>query len=79
MQKFKADTLSGFIKEIQDPTKTYGKGTFTMLLVDDEDNIIEAFKHKKDVLSSVRDALQEVAFYFHCIHIMTRVTLCGGM
>jgi len=79
MQKFKSDTLRGFIKEIQEQKTSPTKGTFTMLLVDDEDNIVEAFKQVENILSDVRDALKEVAFYFHCIHIMTRVTICAGM
>lgn len=79
MQKFKATNMEQFIKEIQEQKSEAKKGTFTMLLVDDSDNIVEAFKQTENVLSDVRDALKEVAFYFNCIHIMTRVTLCGGM
>ncbi|MFD2554594.1 hypothetical protein [Sphingobacterium tabacisoli] len=79
MQKFKADTLTKFFKEIQDKKQTSANGGLTMLLVDDDDNIVNAFKKDESVLSDVRDAIKEVAYYFHCIHIMTRVTLCGGM
>lgn len=79
MQKFKAGTLEEFMKEIQKPKTDKEKGGITMLLVDDEDNITEAFNNKENLLTDVRDGLKEIAFYFHCIHIMTRVTLCGGM
>ncbi len=79
MQKFKATKMEQFVKEIQEQKSEIKKGTLTMLLVDDSDNIVEAFKQTENVLSDVRDALKEVAFYFNCIHIMTRVTLCGGM
>ncbi|MCU0431091.1 MAG: hypothetical protein MUF42_14090 [Cytophagaceae bacterium] len=79
MQKFKTTNMDQFIKEIQEQISEAKKGTFTMLLIDDSDNIVEAFKQTEDVLSDVRDALKEVAFYFSCIHIMTRITLCGGM
>lgn len=79
MQKFKATSLKGYIKEIQEDKSDSKKGSFTMLLLDEDDNIMEAFKRTENVLSDVRDALKEVSYYFHCIHIMTRVTLCGGM
>lgn len=79
IQKFKAKSLDGIVEEIKEQKPTDNKGTVTMLLFDDADNIIEAFKHTKTILSDVRDALKEVAFYFKCIHTMTRVTLCGGM
>ena len=79
MQKFKATKLEEFVAEIQEQKSSSNKGTFTMLVIDDDDNIVEAFRQKEYVLSDVRDALKKVAFYFYCIHIMTRVTLCGGM
>ena len=80
MQKFKStDNMEQFVKEIQEPKSETKKGSFTMLLVDDNDNIVEAFKQTDNVLSDVRDALREVALYLNCIHIMTRITLCGGM
>ncbi|HBS88055.1 MAG: hypothetical protein A2W91_09925 [Bacteroidetes bacterium GWF2_38_335] len=78
MQKFKATNMKDYIKNIQ-KQNIPKKGTITMLLVDENDNIVDAFKQNKNVLSDVRDALKEIAFYFHCIHIMTRKTLCGGM
>ncbi len=78
MQKFEATNLTDFMKEIQEK-KNPTKSSFTMLLVDKDENITEAFKSNKNILSDVRDALKEVAYYLHCIHIMTRVTLCGGM
>jgi len=79
MQKFKATNLENFIKEIQEQKRNSSGGSITMLLVDDEDNIVNAFKREENVLTEVRDALREVAYYLHCIHIMTRVTLCQGM
>jgi hypothetical protein len=79
MQKFKAGTLEEFMKEIQKPISYKEKGRITMLMVDDEDNIIKAFHNKENILTDVRDGLKEIAYYFNCIHAMTRVTLCGGM
>ncbi len=79
MQKFKSKNIEGLIAEIKEQKTTGDKGSLTMLVFDDNDNIVDAFKHTKNILSDVRDALKEVAFYFNCIHTMTRVTLCGGM
>jgi hypothetical protein len=79
IQKFKAKSLDGIVEGIKEQKTTDNKGTVTMLLLDDNDNIVEAFKHTKNIFADVRDALKEVAFYFNCIHTMTRVTLCGGM
>ena len=79
MQKFKAGNLTDFMKEIQDGKSKSKDGGITMVMVDDEDNILNAFNNSKDVLPDVRDSLKEIAYYFNCIHVMTRVTLCGGM
>ena len=79
IQKFKAtDKLENLIKEIKEK-KGNKKGGLTMLMIDEDDNITEAFHKAENVLPDVRDALKEVAYYFNAIHIMTRVTLCGGM
>ncbi|WP_073487809.1 hypothetical protein [Flavobacterium sp. CF108] len=79
MQKFKAkDNIEDLINEMQEKNGDK-KGNLTMLVFDNQDNIIEAFHKADNVLPEVRDALYEVASYFHGIHIMTRVTLCGGM
>jgi hypothetical protein len=79
MQKFKAKTLEGMIEELKEQKVSTQRGTMTMLLFDENDNLVDAFKHTQNILTEVRDALKEVAFYFHCMHIMTRMTLCGGM
>jgi hypothetical protein len=79
MQKFKAGTLEEFMKEIQEPNAEKKDGGIIMIMVDDEDNITEAFNNKENILTDVRDGLKEMAYYFNCIHIMSRVTLCGGM
>lgn len=79
MQKIKAGTLDEFFKEIQKPNTTKKGGRFTTLIVDDEDNITQAFNHHKNILTDVRDGLKDISCYFHGIHIMSRVTLCEGM
>ena len=78
MQKFKAGTLSEFMQELQNPDTNNKSGGITMLRVDDNNDITEAFNNNENVLTDVRDGLKEIAFYFHCIHIMSRTTLCGG-
>lgn len=78
MQKFKATDLESFLDEIKD-RKANGKGKMTMLMLDNEDNITSAFSKEENILSDVRDALKEVAYYFNSIHVMCRVTLFDGM
>jgi len=79
MQKFKlTDNIDDLVDEIKEK-KGSQKSGITMLVFDDQDNITKAFYKEDNILPSVRDALYEVASYFHGIHIMTRVTLCGGM
>ena len=79
MQKFKAKNIEGMVEEIKEQEASNKKGTITMLLVDDNEQILDAYKHIGNILTDVRDALKEVAFYFNCMHIMSRMTLCGGM
>jgi hypothetical protein len=79
MKRFNASNLNGFITEIQQETPVFERGSITMLMIDDGDNITDAFRRSSDVLPELRNALQKVAFYFYCIHIMARVTLCDGM
>lgn len=79
MQKFKVtENVEDLIKQIQEK-KGNKKGGLTMLIVDKDDNVTQAYHKAENVLSEVRDALGEVAKYFSGIHIMTRVTLCDGM
>jgi len=79
MQKFKANSsFEDLIKEIQEK-KGNKKSGMTMLMIDEDDNITQAFHKAENVLPDVRDSLKEVADYFNAIHVMTRVTLCGGM
>lgn len=79
MQRLKAMNVEDFVKELKGQNSSENNETLTMLLVDDDDNITDAFKHTKQILSDVRDALKEVSYYLNCIHVMTRITLCGGM
>lgn len=80
MKKFKSvDTLENLMTSIQTQKgRDELRGT-TFVKVDEKGKITDAFKEDKKVLENVNDALQKVADYFHCVHIMARVTLCGGM
>jgi hypothetical protein len=57
--------------------KNKGGGVF-MLFKNDEDKIVNGFVKETDVLKNVTQALKKVSYYFYCMHIMTRVTLCQG-
>ena len=79
MQEFKVKgSLEDFIKDIQEK-KDGIKSEITMVLYDGEDNVTKAFHKEENILPEVRNALNEVATYFSGIHVMVRVTLCGGM
>ncbi|HSC54273.1 MAG TPA: hypothetical protein VLC98_11645 [Phnomibacter sp.] len=79
MQKFKTNSIDGMVEELEEQEVTSGKATVTMLMVDENDEVTDAFKYNGSILTEVRDALKEVALYFNSIHIMTRVTLSDGM
>ncbi|MGA0558306.1 hypothetical protein ACO2Q8_16725 [Larkinella sp. VNQ87] len=78
MQKFKSSSIDDFVKEVQEQKTINNKPTFTLLIVDGNNNITDGYKHIRNTLVEVRDALQKVAHYFYCIHTMTRITLCKG-
>ncbi len=62
----------------EDTRKNKKFGRVFMLLENDDKEIVEGFERAEDVLDNVTQALKEVSYYFYCIHIMTRITLCGG-
>lgn len=78
MQKFDPKNFEEFINKLnskQDETK---KGRAFILQVDQNENIVKAFQQELDILPDVRDALREVAYFFNCFHVMTRIVLCKG-
>jgi len=78
MKRFQPDTLAKLMEDVQKKRDNeLGKTIFVS--IDKNDKIIDAFKEDEKVLENVSDALFQVANYFYCIHIMTRVTMCGGM
>lgn len=79
VQQFKAKDIEGMIGELKELQTETGGGTLSMLIFDEEDNVVEAYKYNKSILVDLRDALKNVAFYFNCMHVMTRSTLCAGM
>ena len=62
----------------EDTRKNKKFGRVFMLLENDDKEIVDGFESTEDVLDNVTQALKEVSYYFYCIHIMTRITLCGG-
>jgi hypothetical protein len=65
--------------EIANSSVKNKKGKVTVLLVNDNDEVEKAYGYQDDILKEVREAIFEIATYFYCTHIMTRVTLCDGM
>lgn len=77
MQRLDEEKLKGVFSSEDNRKEKKGARLF-MLLKNDENEIVDGFEKVDDVLSEVSEALKKVAHYFYCIHIMTRVTLCGG-
>lgn len=81
MKRFEADTLENLMENLrsEDEEERGNWGNSIFVNVDEDGNITYAFREDKKPLNSVTDALKKVAHYLSCIHIMSRVTLCGGM
>ena len=54
------------------------KSKVALFLIDEDENIVEAYGKKENILADIRDSLREVATYFQGIHAMVRMTLCKG-
>lgn len=78
MKKIKTKDIVSIVKDIKKENPTSGN-SLTMLYYDDNDNLVDAYTKRSNILLVVRNAMKEVAHYFHCIHIMSRATLCNGM
>tara|TARA_B100000780_G_C21102941_1_gene445211 strand:+ start:1277 stop:2023 length:747 start_codon:yes stop_codon:yes gene_type:complete len=78
MQKFEVNSLKDHLDNLRNKKSDQKEATLTMLLVDG-DKVLEAFENNQNILSDVRDGLKEIAYYFHCIHLMARITICNGM
>jgi hypothetical protein len=55
-----------------------GKGGFTFIIKDDDDNIKSVYSHDDNVLIDLFDAFRESSDILSNYHIMTRMTLCDG-
>jgi hypothetical protein len=55
-----------------------GKGGFTMILKDENENIKSLYTYDEDVLGELLGEFKEIADILHNYHIMTRITLCEG-
>jgi hypothetical protein len=51
---------------------------FTLLILDENDNFVEAHRKSPSRLQGVAEALKELSHFLDGIHIMTRMTLCDG-
>ncbi|MFE4525429.1 hypothetical protein ACFRCQ_25520 [Cytobacillus firmus] len=68
------------VDDIQDVFKqaSSGKGGFTLLIKDEEDNIKAVYSHDENILKGLLDVFREASSILHSYHIMTRMTLCDG-
>ncbi len=78
MQRVDLEKLDDiFLNRIHERKEREGARMFT-LFKNSENEIVDGFERKQDILDNLQNALNEVANYFHGFHVMTRVTLCGG-
>ena len=77
MQRIDLEKLEGIFHGEDKRENKVGARLF-MLLKNDNDEIVDGFERSENVLFNITQALKEVSYYFLCIHIMTRMTLCHG-
>lgn len=53
------------------------QGGFTLILIDDNDNISSIYTHDKNTLSDELDIFRKTADMLYHYHLMTRMELCG--
>lgn len=77
-QRLDAEKIQKIFSENSDDTQNKNGSKLITLLKNDNDEIVDAFEKNTNILVDISQALKEVSYYFNCIHIMTRVTLCDG-
>ena len=78
MQHIDSEMLKEIFTNNQDTRKEKKGPRVFMLLKNEKEEIVDGFEKAENILENVIQALKEVSYYFYCIHIMTRVTLCNG-
>lgn len=78
MQRLAPERLQQIFKSNPDTRKEKKGARVFMLLKNNNEEIVEGFEKVENVLDNVTQALKQVSYYFSCIHIMSRVTLCSG-
>ncbi len=78
IKKLTATEIESLFTNTEEKPDSATKRKLISLFVDKDDNVVDAYGKKDNILSEVRDALKKVATYFYSIHIMTRVTICNG-
>ena len=78
MQRLDSEKLQKLFSDNPDNKKGKNGARIFMLLKDENDIITDGFEKDDNILENVTHALKEVSYYFYCIHIMTRMTLCNG-
>ncbi|GAA0322726.1 hypothetical protein GCM10008967_11540 [Bacillus carboniphilus] len=59
-------------------SENQGKGSFTMILKDEDENISSVYSLDENVMSSELVIFKETSDILSNYHIMTRMTLCQG-
>lgn len=78
MKRLDSNKLQNIFANNTDDRKNKDGARIFMLLKDDKDEIVDGFERNTNILTDITQALREVSYYFYCIHIMTRMTLCNG-
>lgn len=77
MQRIDLEKLEGIFKG-DDKRENKVGARLIMLLKNDDNEIVDGFERSEDVLMEITQVMKKVSYYFLCIHIMSRVTLCKG-
>src|SRR5262249_14533561 len=76
MQRLDLEKLPKLLSGEEKKQDEHG-GKVILLLKNDNDEIVDGFERAENILENVTEALKKVSYHFYCVHIMTRITLCG--
>ena len=78
MQKLSQERISNLFTKNQENKNVKKGAQIFMVLTNEDDQILEGYVKDDSMLDNISHGIKEIAFYFNCIHIMTRMTLCNG-
>lgn len=76
MQPMDMEKLVEIFNGNADMDKKESSNKVIMAFKNDNGEIIKAYSNENSSLDPLIEALKKIAYYFYCIHIMTRITLC---